>query len=450
MAVSSTLLSLALAFSTVGFQDLEPPRIFGGEPAQPCQWPTTVSTTGGNAICTGTLVHPEIVIFAAHCSTPLTVAFGESAQGVGMARQIPVDHCKRRVDENQISPDDYAYCKLSEPVTDVPITPPVYGCELDRLERDVPVTIVGFGMSEDGPAGTKYVGETVITAMEDGNNMLLIGGNGVSAFMGDSGGPVYIQYEDDHSWHPFGIVSGGMAAGDPGQYVKMWTAVPWIEQESGVDITPCHDVDGTWNPGPDCGGFATNPGSTGDWENGCQDGDPRSGYAATCGAPAVDDDEGPSVTITAPSNGESFPGPTADIVVSVDASDELTGVRKVWVRIEQDGMAPMEFEQDAISELPYEFPAASFPEGAYVLTAIAEDLTGNVSESAPIGFAVGDVEPPEVEDGETGDGDPSGMDEQAGCGCQAGAPRTPAPLLLLGLFAIAGRRRVQSMGGGSR
>lgn len=59
-------------------------------------------------------------------------------------------------------------------------------------------------------------------------------------------------------------------------------AVPWIEKESGIDITPCFDVDGTWNPTDDCGRFPLDPGATGSWENACGGG-PVGKMSSTCG-----------------------------------------------------------------------------------------------------------------------------------------------------------------------
>ena len=75
--------------------------------------------TGGSAVCSGTLVHPEIVVYAAHCPLALAVSFGEGSVGIGLARVVPVDHCMKKTDADVIGPDDYAYCKLAEPVTDV-------------------------------------------------------------------------------------------------------------------------------------------------------------------------------------------------------------------------------------------------------------------------------------------------------------------------------------------
>src|SRR5258705_13251663 len=55
--------------------------------------------------------------------------------------------------------------------------------------------------------------------------------------------------------------------------VSTYTSVPfhvaWAEQQSGIDITPCHDANG-WNPSADCMGSPTNPGEgVGTWATSC-------------------------------------------------------------------------------------------------------------------------------------------------------------------------------------
>lgn len=441
----ATVLVAPLATAATGEE--EDPLIYGGSPVEQCQWPTAVAMVKGGALCSGTLVHPQLVTFASHCGKPDVVSFGETA--TSPARMVPVDHCKGFNQGVAVGPKDYAYCKLAQPVTDVPITPPVYGCEVDELVPGRSVRIVGFGATDDMQIGIKYAAETTIVKLED---MLFIGGEGTGAWSGDSGGPAYIRLADG-SWHTIGIVSGGTGAGETSQYVPLHDVVPVLEEESGVDITPCHDVDGTWNPGEDCGFFASAPMGTGnDWANWCGESDPLTGWSATCGAPAVDDLDPPTVTITSPADGTMYPEDPSLVDFEIEASDIGTGVRGVWLEI--DGM----ISPHADTEPPYAFTGGNFPAGSYVIRAVAEDMVGNVTHSAPIGIGVGGSEPPEEGDGGDGDGDGDsddggtsggpGVDPgngdpgEEGCGCSADRSGTsPAWLLLVPILGWIRRRR---------
>ncbi|MFT5356844.1 MAG: hypothetical protein ACI9KE_004070, partial [Polyangiales bacterium] len=119
------------------------------------------------------------------------------------------------------------------------------------------------------------------------SDVSIIGTPSASACPGDSGGPVFLRMADS-TWRVFGTVSGGTTGipcnGD-GAYPLIHQHVPWFEEVSGIDITPCHDVDGTWNPGPECTGFFAGDHVGGQsWPTQCA-GAPVGGASATCGAP---------------------------------------------------------------------------------------------------------------------------------------------------------------------
>jgi 3-phytase len=109
----------------------------------------------------------------------------------------------------------------------------------------------------------------------------------------------------------------------------------------------------------------------------------------------------PTVTITAPENGATFPAP-ADIAISADASDANGTVSKV------------EFFQGSTklgedTSAPYEFAWANVAAGGYSLTAKATDDTGATSTSAVVGVTVGSgggvpTAPTSLRANETGNG----------------------------------------------
>ena len=399
LAVAATVATLFVATDasagTDAFDDHEPDPdgVYGGGPVSACEWPTTVSLGG----CTGTLVHPEVVIYAAHCGGVSSVFFGDSVHQTG--RSVTPEFCRTYSGGGPGNGRDWAFCKLAQPVTDIPITPPLMGCEVDLLVEGAPVWIVGFGNTDDGNFGVKYEAQTEFHYIQ--NDEAFVGGGGIDTCQGDSGGPVYIQAQDG-SWRAFGITSYGNGCGGGGWYSMMHTGIDWFESESGVDITPCHDADGTWNPGPDCGGFPTEPmTASGSWPNSC-DGGQTLTWSDSCGPPhAVEDDlDAPTVSIVSPADGaryDSDPGTgRAEVTVQIMADDAAgSGVREVQLLI--NGTALM----TPATEAPYEFNV-NLGAGGYTLSAIAVDYADNSTESAAINVGI-DEEPPGADSGDSGD-----------------------------------------------
>lgn len=408
------MLWLALMVSPTG--DLatapDPQQVTGGTEAVECIWPDTVAVTGGGGLCTGSLVHPRVVVYAAHCGAgDKTIRFSQSSSS---GRSVATQMCMTNPEYLGVSNQgqDWAFCVLDEEVTEIPVTPPLYGCAVDMIAADQPVVIAGFGDSSGtGGAGTKRWAETTIVSTF--GNTVNIGGGGTSTCQGDSGGSAFVRLEDD-SWRAISMVSTGIDCGSAGVHALMHPAVPWIEANSGYDITPCHDQDGTWHPTGACTGFfAGDIEGVGTWSDWCE-GTAASGPATECGAAfdAVDDMTPPQVSITGPMHAQVFePGTAVDI--AIDASDPAPewGVRTVWVSI-----AGMEQDQRDFSE-PYGFDGVPFPEGVFTIVAFAEDWDGKVSESEPITIGVGmDVPPDAPGPSDDGGSDDGAVDETGGSG----------------------------------
>ncbi len=355
---------------------------------------------------------------------------------------------------------DAAFCVLSEAVTDVPITPVLFSCGIRELfyQQDQ-VAFVGFGQHGSGTSGIKRWAETIVSSdVTDTQQSILLGGPGNSACPGDSGGPAYLRMPDG-VWHSFGITSFGTSAGcggTPTSYVMPHAFLDWIEGESGIDITPCGDADGTWAPTEECTGFSMDPTSTaGSWDTGCQH--EVSGPLAMCG-PAFDeepDTTGPAVSLINPVDQSEFDTDLAEFTVQFEASDEW-GVREVRMLINGEDAGV------SVTRGDYAFDAA-FPTGTYSLQATATDWSGNVGTSAIVNIGVG-VEPEapadtgaSEDDGSGGSdgGDEAGSDggtDEGGTGgageseseggCSVAGRTSPAPLALaLGLLLIPALRR---------
>jgi hypothetical protein len=268
--------------------------VVGGQEANACQFPAAGMVLLSGGLCTGTLVHPRLVIFAAHCQlagSVRSIYFGENA--ATPARKAEVETCNF-YPNFKANVNDVAYCVLKEEIKDIPIAPVLMGCETSVLQKGRTVDMVGFGitsMKQPRSYGIKrWAAVPLLNTPTATTNIAQVGNSTSNGCEGDSGGPIYVRL-DDGTWRTAGVAS--TTAVDttdpecvyPTNYVLVNRWIDWIEKDSRVDITPCHDSDGTWNPSPECGQFATTTdATTGTWETGCSaPGAVSAGATVTCG-----------------------------------------------------------------------------------------------------------------------------------------------------------------------
>jgi MYXO-CTERM domain-containing protein len=438
------------------------------------------------SICSGTLIHPEIVLYAGHCGTNMDVRFGSSTGG-GAGLDVNPEYCKVNPDYNPTNnPDgtcgpcdqknDFAYCKLPYAV-DIPITPVAMGCEEDELNFGDEVAIIGFGTNntsggQDVGSGTKRWALATLLGISHQNGIAEISmANEPHICGGDSGGGAMKRYADG-GWRVFGVTSTG--TGDCNEPTGNFTfglasrAVSWIEQDSGIDVSPCFDAaTGSWELDPECEDFmAMEPGASfGSWNDGCVGG-PTTGKVSTCG-PTNDsppDNDPPTVQITNPAYGTEYAS-GASINIDMSAMDAGWGVQDVTLLIDGNEIAGDPSE-------PYGFEDVGFPDGVFELQAVATDIAGNtgVSDVVVISVGEGGTIPPDPTTSTTGDGTTgtagetgssgevgtdttftTGPDQSddggSGCACTSKGDRDGVPIAGLALLALISLRRRRARAG---
>jgi hypothetical protein len=383
---------------------------------------------GGDVFCTGTLVHPEIVVYAAHCGDHPQVLLGEDATDPALS--VETITCETNpLFDGEVGGSDFAYCRLAQAV-DLAVVPPLRGCEQETIHVGRDVLLVGFGETADGAPGRKHFGTTRIEALPV-ERVALLASDETGTCPGDSGAPAFVRLEDG-SFRMLAVTSGsrGECAAGISAHVLVDHVVDWIEDDSGLDLTPCHAEDGAWVPTPACGDFPVDAGA-GTWPTGCADGS-LSGPSQSCGDPfaALPDAAPPTVSILEPGANIDDESPVLALSVQVEADDPGGwGVRSVWLTLNGLLLLDEAGVPRADETVPYAFYEVGVAAGSWELVAHARDWAGNEDQSDPVLLAVGNA----------ADGLPQGEPEVTG-GCVCGSPARPCPFLGLFVLILARRR----------
>ncbi len=460
-----SLLVTALLLSSVVSAPSDPHHIVGGEQAEDCAFPTTAvfSSQAGivsSTSCAAALIHPQVFVTYAECiAQTVTVGVGENADNVVPLTPLSTlssDSCAR-------IPNTLMWaCVLESPVEGLPQTPVAYGCEQDILQIGTNVAMVGYGAVGE-TYGVKHWAMTEIVGI--GARTFTVESDDGATTCGplDLGGPVYVEFPDG-TWHLAGIISTIVDCAPRVTVLRMDRYLPAIEAAiasipgapSGIDLTPCHDDDGTWSPTQACADFSTaGPDPAGaTWDSMCVDA--SSGAPSTTCGQAFGETAKPSISIDSPGDGTTI-APDVAVTVQMTANFE----------VEEVGLAIDGEEVGRDARWPYAFEEVAFPEGTYTLTATGYAVDGSTVSSAPViievtddpsGGATGESGSTSMSgessttgspDGEASDGSgdaqpPQADGHDASGGCQVGSSpsRTTAAFLCFVALGIRRRRRI--------
>jgi secreted trypsin-like serine protease len=212
-------LSLTLAVLGASIALAAPPSgaVVGGGPASPGEYPAVARIVYGPFLCTGTLIAPDTVLSAGHCSSVTGAAIATPAswppqaidvriggQRRGEGEQVPVQSVVMHENYLATMGYDISLLKLASPSSKVPVK--VAGAaETGIWSPGALETIVGWGATEEDGSPPDVLQEAQVPVTTDqycsdaydgdfeSQTMVCAGfpEGGVDTCQGDSGGPMF-------------------------------------------------------------------------------------------------------------------------------------------------------------------------------------------------------------------------------------------------------------------
>ncbi len=250
--------------------------VVGGSVVPAGAYPDVALVVAPMALCTGTLIAPDVVLTAGHCidTDPKEVLIGSvdytkpGGEFIGVKSAIAYPSWETELDVGVLVLDHPSAAKPRAIAS---------ACTAKHLEAGAGVKVVGFGLTTaSGTGANSRLHQATLTVVDPRctddpacaqsvapNGEFVAGGDGVDSCFGDSGGPIYL---DDSL---IGVVSRGVGTtaqpcGGAGVYVRADRAVAWIERVTARKLTRaiCEgsaDAPADESPAAD----ATDPGESG-------------------------------------------------------------------------------------------------------------------------------------------------------------------------------------------
>jgi len=243
-----------------------PEAIIGGMPIQAGAWPSVVLIDNG---CTGLLLAPDLVVFAAHCGTRaqrvwvgdtfstkldpvLRVVTIEASNSVS---SVAIERCEAYPDWQLGNGTDLAFCTLVAPALPASqVVRAASGCLVAQVVPGAAATLVGFGLDADsGAFGIKRSADAPLGQV---GVEIQIGTSSIGTCAGDSGSPAFVRLNSGKGveWGAIGVLSSGNSEErcGAGYYTPLAPRVDWLARESRREVVPCFDADGQWSASPAC------------------------------------------------------------------------------------------------------------------------------------------------------------------------------------------------------